>query len=1062
MDRREELQARKQRLQAVALLPANRVCSECPEQEPTWASLLKPPVANGKAIGVLCCYRCYSFHFQLGKTICQVKNIKMVEEWTNEEVEAMERGGGNQVVNAMYEAKLQPADYDKSEVLEDEDEDDMYRQEFVQHKYEELRYFAKHLYETQLRRASSSTNALQASVHDGPVPPAGKALARRCKSFDDNQQDVVAAEAELDRSKDFVKKPMRRRSQSFNDERWTTDEEHESTDDDQKLSYQMPGHLGVAGKRQKRRKSMPLKIGGNSSNTANDSGNSSKNRNRSSVKERRQRRASIKSSLEREAQQRRASQTGNNNSPSNEDLGYGDEQQNDRQNDMDATRRRCNRRRRDSNMSHNDGSGRRRSGRRKSASSIIMGTASISVDARKNACPSTAPRMPTRCVSDDSGTDGDDNNNNNDGDFTDYDDTPVNDRSLSPPKSNTPSSSRRMRRMSMPHSMFSSDTDDTEDEETMASHYKMHMLKTTRLSDPTIKKLSPFGVNLGYGYNDCHDSISSIEAEPQQHALKPMYMIPRRGSTGDGKQPVKLAALPQPSQQQPSKLLDPLQGGSELSSDEIMFGDAEPRKEKRRGKKNRRQMRRCSTGGAVDKFFLDAGQADGLSRCHADEDREANLRNWSPPEIPKPALNNALKKHRTPRRCSVGAESGPIDNKEQHPSTNTNISKNMSPDQSTTTNPAKNKTQQASIETSNASKGKEHHSSLVDPAKSRSRKTSKSNKQPTTEELGYGDDTGNRAALHAGPSEEDLGYGDLDYKADASSKRKFGVASLKAKESPLGYESCRKDELPIPLQHAVGRRGSSTGHHDADASHGRASRRLSRQGGSDERSRSMSRSRTRRPSASTPHESLRRPSLRDHRSQSVGGGLSFPSNPTRSTHVSSRRPSLRDHRSQSVGGGLSISNPPRTSGGFSMLDSGRTMVRSDSVSSLCSEVSVNAALLYAGGSKYNSCVCKKPDFVGSKSPVSVAVIAATASSGADCSLRDQEKGPENDDKDCHCETADAEGAIEEAKPSSATKRQSKKDYWKAKLAEKSKPKKDAEGLSSRERRRRVPSVGLAA
>ena len=106
----------KKRLRALADLPTNRVCSDCPEPQPTWAS-----IQMDKKVGVLCCSRCYSHHFQLGGDRCKVKNLKMVEDWTLAEVETLERGGGNDIVNLIYEAGLSTAIYDKMVIKEDPD-----------------------------------------------------------------------------------------------------------------------------------------------------------------------------------------------------------------------------------------------------------------------------------------------------------------------------------------------------------------------------------------------------------------------------------------------------------------------------------------------------------------------------------------------------------------------------------------------------------------------------------------------------------------------------------------------------------------------------------------------------------------------------------------------------------------------------------------------------------------------------------------------------------------------------------------------------------------------------
>jgi hypothetical protein len=99
----------------------NLVCSECFEPNPTWASLLIPPEELAKEIkkdikkdkkdmkkdmkkdkkdkhdkhdkkekkekvkatrkmGVFCCYKCCSYHYELGRQICEVKNIKVADE----------------------------------------------------------------------------------------------------------------------------------------------------------------------------------------------------------------------------------------------------------------------------------------------------------------------------------------------------------------------------------------------------------------------------------------------------------------------------------------------------------------------------------------------------------------------------------------------------------------------------------------------------------------------------------------------------------------------------------------------------------------------------------------------------------------------------------------------------------------------------------------------------------------------------------------------------------------------------------------------------------------------
>ena len=78
-----ELQKIKKRLEALADSPANRNCADCPEGDPTWASLLSTPVEGGKPLAVLCCAQCRPLHVELGAQVCQVKSIRAVSqcEW---------------------------------------------------------------------------------------------------------------------------------------------------------------------------------------------------------------------------------------------------------------------------------------------------------------------------------------------------------------------------------------------------------------------------------------------------------------------------------------------------------------------------------------------------------------------------------------------------------------------------------------------------------------------------------------------------------------------------------------------------------------------------------------------------------------------------------------------------------------------------------------------------------------------------------------------------------------------------------------------------------------------
>lgn len=96
------------RLQACLMWSENTICAECDERDPTMASLLMPPSGvymdmfgtakldkkkakqekkrdkevkkdKRKMMGVFCCKKCSSHHMLMGREVCEVKNIKMMD-----------------------------------------------------------------------------------------------------------------------------------------------------------------------------------------------------------------------------------------------------------------------------------------------------------------------------------------------------------------------------------------------------------------------------------------------------------------------------------------------------------------------------------------------------------------------------------------------------------------------------------------------------------------------------------------------------------------------------------------------------------------------------------------------------------------------------------------------------------------------------------------------------------------------------------------------------------------------------------------------------------------------
>lgn len=125
----------KKRLKALMNKPENQVCSDCPERQPRWASLIVPPPGSppgSLSIGAFCCLECSGSHRRLGVHISFVRSITL-DSWKEKEVLAMENGG-NQKVNAIFEARLNISKPTTSATGHE-------RERFIRDKYERRKYF---------------------------------------------------------------------------------------------------------------------------------------------------------------------------------------------------------------------------------------------------------------------------------------------------------------------------------------------------------------------------------------------------------------------------------------------------------------------------------------------------------------------------------------------------------------------------------------------------------------------------------------------------------------------------------------------------------------------------------------------------------------------------------------------------------------------------------------------------------------------------------------------------------------------------------------------------------
>jgi len=153
----------KKRLKALMIKTENHICSDCPERQPRWASLIVPPPGSppgSLAMGALCCLECSGSHRRLGVHISFVRSITL-DSWKEKEVRAMENGG-NAKVNAIFEATLQnraakPTAGASGPV----------RERFIRDKYERRKY-----YDPSVLQNYTSSAPAQASSASAPAPAA--------------------------------------------------------------------------------------------------------------------------------------------------------------------------------------------------------------------------------------------------------------------------------------------------------------------------------------------------------------------------------------------------------------------------------------------------------------------------------------------------------------------------------------------------------------------------------------------------------------------------------------------------------------------------------------------------------------------------------------------------------------------------------------------------------------------------------------------------------------------------------------------------------------------------
>jgi len=205
-------------------VPENKLCAECNQKQPRWAS------AN---LGIFICIRCSGLHRNLGVHISKVRSVTL-DSWTSEMVEVMKEIG-NERANSYWEFSLpegrKPGANDSTRDVE----------MFIRDKYQYKRFVKKGeavptvATATKSTKKSSSSSSPKPSSSSSPKPSSSSSSAKTTRSTSKKHK------AKSTRKKKKKSKSKKKKHESSDDESSSSSSSSDSDNEKPKKEVKAKG-----------------------------------------------------------------------------------------------------------------------------------------------------------------------------------------------------------------------------------------------------------------------------------------------------------------------------------------------------------------------------------------------------------------------------------------------------------------------------------------------------------------------------------------------------------------------------------------------------------------------------------------------------------------------------------------------------------------------------------------------------------------------------------------------------------------------------------------------------